>query len=63
MLHATVVLLSTHSLDPCLWGSPIIPLFVHQPAAPSLQRGLSTNQGMTAYVGEVEEMVGVAEGA
>ena len=23
---------STHSLDPCLWGSPIIPPLVHQPA-------------------------------
>ena len=81
-----LVLLSTHCIDPCLWGggspiiqllvhqpaypsiwccccrptalthvcgrSPIIPLLVHQPAypsiwsaAPSLQRGLSTNDG------------------
>ena len=26
------MLLSTHSLDPCCGGSPIIPLLVHQPA-------------------------------
>ena len=42
---------STHSLDPCLWGgSPIILLLVHQPATPSLQRGLSTNPGVTVWV-------------
>ena len=51
-----LLLLSTHSLDPCLWGSPIIPLLVHQPAylsiwpaAPSPQRGLSTNPGVTVW--------------
>ena len=44
---------STHSLDPCL--SIIAPL-VHQPAylsiwlaAPSLQRGLTTNPGVTGW--------------
>ena len=46
----------THSLDPCLWGSPIIAHLVHQPAylsiwsaAPSLPRGLSTNPGVTVW--------------
>ena len=56
-IHTDVVLLlSTNSLDPCLWRSPIIPLLVHQPAylpiwpaAPSLQRGLSTNPGVTMW--------------
>ena len=30
-------------------GSPIIPLVVHQPAAPSLQKGISTNQVVTMW--------------
>ena len=53
-----LLLLSTQSFDPCLWGGgPIIPLLVHQPAypsiwpvAPSLQRGLSINPGVTTVV-------------
>ena len=48
---------STHSLDPCLWGGgPIIPLLVHQPenlsiwpAAPSVQQSLSTNPWVTVW--------------
>ena len=45
---------STHSLDPCLWGESDHPVYilVHQsaylsiwPATPSLQRGLSINPG------------------
>ena len=60
-LLAMLFVVSTHSLDPCLWGgggvgSPIISLLVHQPAylsiwpaAPSLQRGLSTNPGVTMW--------------
>ena len=52
------MLLSTHSLNPslCGGGCPIIPLLVHQPAypsiwlaAPSLQRGLSTNPGVKMW--------------
>ena len=55
-LEPVNVVVSTHSLDPCLWGSPIIPLVVHQPASPSiwpavqsLRWGLSTNPGMTTW--------------
>ena len=61
------MLLSTHSLDPCLWGggSPIIPLLVHQPAYPSItpagsvheSRGDNNNVQCGAYVGAVDEMV------
>ena len=53
--HA-VLLLSTHSLDRCLWGGPIIPLLVIQPAYPTIwpaappsHRGLSTNPGVTMW--------------
>ena len=35
-IHWNVVVVSTHSLDPCLWRSPIIPLFVHQPVYTSI---------------------------
>ena len=57
-LHYMVVVVSTTSLDPCLWGGgcPFIPLLVHQPvyltiwpAAPLLQRGLSTNPWVTVW--------------
>ena len=51
VLEALMLLLSTHSLV-----CPIIQFFVHQPAylsiwpaAPSLQRGLSTNPGVTMW--------------
>ena len=56
-MYNEVIVVSTHSLDPCLWGSPIIPLLVHKPsylsiwsATPSLQRCLSTNPGVTSVV-------------
>ena len=52
-----MLLLSTHSHDPCLWGCPIFPLVVHQSASPSvwpvvqsLRRGLSTKPGVTMGV-------------
>ena len=52
----SVVLLSTHSLDPCLWVESDHPAFGPPaslssiwPAAPSLQRGLSTNPGVTMW--------------
>ena len=49
-----LLLLSTHSLDHCLWGGggggQIIPYFVLQPTAPSLQRGLSTNPEVHMWV-------------
>ena len=47
-----LMLLSTHSLDPCLWGSPIIPLLVHLASSsitPAGGGGLSTNQGVTVW--------------
>ena len=51
-----IMLLSTHSLDPCLWGESDNPTFGPPasnlsiwPAAPSLQRGLSTNPGVTVW--------------
>ena len=53
-LYLRNLLLSTYSLDPCFWCSPMIPLVVHQPvypsiwpAAPSLQQGLPTNSVVT----------------
>ena len=64
--HNYRIVVSTHSIDPYLWGESNNPLLVHEPAylsicpaAPALQRGLSTNPGVTVwwYVGAVEEMV------
>ena len=43
--------MSTHSLDSCLWGEFNHPAYLSiWPAAPSLQRGLSTNPGVTSVV-------------
>ena len=56
-------LLPTHSHDPCLWGSPMLPLVVHQPASPSiwpavqsLRRG-SVHKSSGDNMGAVEEMM------
>ena len=43
-----MLLLSTHSLDHCLWGggSPIIPLLIHQTAYPSITPAGSVHKSM-----------------
>ena len=60
-----LLLLFTHSHDPCWWGSPIFLLVDHQPASPSGQQ-YSHSVGVCpqiegwqyyAYVGAVEEMM------
>ena len=50
MLQRCKVVVSTHSLDPCLWGESDHPAF-GPPASLSLhlQRGLSTNPGLTVW--------------
>ena len=49
-----MLLVSTHSLDPCLWGESDHPVFgpaylTIWPAAASLEQGLSTNPGVTVW--------------
>ena len=43
-----LLLLSTHFLDPCWWGTPILLLMVHKPAFLFFQHGLSTNPDVGA---------------
>ena len=47
---SNILLLSTHSLDPCLWGESDHPAYPSiWRAAPPSQRGLSTNPGVTMW--------------